>query len=103
MGYWLLDNETTENKIEDKIDVKKQLIAYTTIIHNIYSILEVTKPNAKCYYFYFEQTELYISYPLLNDCQTNFFYHLKNWTYELFYYTLCMIKLNIMQYIKQNV
>ena len=90
MAYWLLDNETTENKIEEKIDIKMQLIAYSKIIHNIYSILEVTKPNAKCYFFYFEQTELYISYPLVNDCQTNFFYHLKNWTYELFYYTLCM-------------
>ena len=90
MAYWLLDNETTENKIEDKINVKKQLISYSKIIHNIDSIFEVSKPNTKCYFFYFEQTELYTSYPLLNDCQSKFFYHLKNWTYELFYYTLCM-------------
>ena len=35
MAYWLLDNVTTEENLDDKIDVKQQLIAYSNLISNI--------------------------------------------------------------------
>ena len=82
IAYWLLDANTNEKDLEDKIDVKKQLIAYNKIIPNIESILETTSPNTFCYYFYFDKTELYTSFPLINDCGYGFLDRVKNFDYE---------------------
>ena len=82
IAYWLLDANTNEKDLEDKIDVKKQLIAYSKIIPNIESILETTSPNIFCYYFYFDKTELYTSFPLINDCGYGFLDRVKNFDYE---------------------
>ena len=83
-SYWLLDNETTEEHLNDdsKKEVKQQLIAYSNMIANIESSLEATKPNAISFYFYFEKTELYISYPISADCENNYFYEMKNLSYK---------------------
>ena len=74
-AYWLLDNETKDDDLNDisKKDVKNQLIAFSYIIPNIDTILEATKPNAECYYFHFEKTDLFTSYPLSSDCEDEFF------------------------------
>ena len=75
IAYWLLDNETTDTDLDDisKKDVKNQLIAFSYIIPNIDTILEATKPNAECYYFHFDKTDLFTSYPLSSDCEDEFF------------------------------
>ena len=73
IAYWLLDNETRDNDLDDisKKDVKNQLIAFSYIIPNIDAILEATKPNAECYYFHFEKTDLFrILYRVI--AKTNF-------------------------------
>ena len=66
-AIWILDDETNEDNLDDesKIEVKQQLISYTKIIQNIDACYQTTKPDTLCYYFYFEKTELYISYPRL--------------------------------------
>ena len=83
MAYWLLDNVTTEENLDDKIDVKQQLIAYSSIISNINSIYDASQPNAYTYYMYFDRTELYISFPLLDACIFDFIFSMKNPYYEL--------------------
>ena len=77
MAFWLLDNITTEENLDDKIEVKQQLIAYSNIISNINSIYEASRPNVYNYYIYFEKTELYISYPLFDACYFGFLITLK--------------------------
>ena len=82
-AYWLLDNETAEEDLdnESKKEVKLQLITYSNMISNIDSGLQATQPNAISFYFYFDKTELYISYPIISDCKDNYFYEMKNLTY----------------------
>ena len=74
-AIWILDDETKEDDLSDisKKDVKNQLIALSYIIPNIETVLEATKPNAECYYFHFEKTELFASYPLSSDYKDEFF------------------------------
>jgi len=83
-AYWLLDSKTTEENLDDdsKKEVKQQLITYSHMIANIDSGLQATQPNAISYYFYFDKTELYISYPIISDCKDNYFYEMKNLSNE---------------------
>ena len=81
MAVWILDTQTTELNLDDsKKEVKQQLTAFTHMMHNLDSTYEVNKPNIISYYFYFEETELYISYPLSVDCENGFVFELKNFT-----------------------
>ena len=84
-AFWLLDDETTEYELDEKIDVKQQLIAFSNIIQNIDTNLETTKPNVNSFYFYFEKTELYIFFPIIEACDFYLVYSLVQPFYE---YTL---------------
>ena len=81
-AIWTLDNETTEYDLDSKPEVKKQLLAYDKMIPIINASLEATSPDAYFYYFYFEKSELYISYPISTGCETVFFYILNYYNYE---------------------
>ena len=52
------------------------------MISNINSIYESTLPNSFSYYFYFDSTELYISYPLYDTCEY-FLFSLKTPYYDI--------------------
>ena len=82
MALWLLDNVTTEENLENKKDVKQQLIAYSKIIPNIDSIYIASQPNVYNYFMYFENTELFISYPLLDACDFDFISYYKTPYYD---------------------
>ena len=82
-AFWLLDTETSEYNLDEKIDVKQQLIAYSNIIQNLNSVFESTKPNGYSYFFYFETSELYISFPMSTECEYYFIYYLIEPLYEL--------------------
>ncbi len=82
LAFWLLDDVTYEENLDNKKEVKQQLIAYNNLISNINSIYLSTKPNVHNYYIYFEQTELYISYPILDACVYDFIYFYKHPYYE---------------------
>ena len=76
-AFWLLDYHTDEENLDEKIDVKRQLIAYSHIIPNIDTIYETTQPNTTSYFFYFEETELYISFPILDGCNSFYLYYMR--------------------------
>ena len=78
MAFWFMDELTTENDLDGKKDVKNQLIAFNNIIPNLDSILEATKPHSFAYYFYFEQNELYISYPIYDSCTGYYIYYMRD-------------------------
>ena len=70
-ALWSLDEETTEYDLDSKEDTKKQLSAFSNLIPIMNSSLEAAKPNSYGYSFYFEENELFISYPIMNLCNTN--------------------------------
>ena len=63
-AFWFIDNEITGENLENDDPIKLQLIAYSNIIPNIYSILEATKSSVISYFFIFEKTDLLIGFPL---------------------------------------
>ena len=90
MGVWLLDQYRTNDNLDDSVkDVKLKLIACSNIIPNINSILEVTLNYAYPYYFYFEKTELYMTYPLSDECDFRWMGDLSNFS-EFYENTECI-------------
>ena len=87
MALWILDHETTEENLEEKKDVKHQLIAFSSIIHNLDVILETNKPETQFFFFYFDITELYLAFPLKFECFDNFITSLR---YHDYYNTECI-------------
>ena len=82
MASWFIDAELTEDNYDSNQEGKKQVISFSNIIPNIDAILEVTKPRALAFFFYFEKTELYASYPLSLDCKyDNFAYEMAHYPY----------------------
>lgn len=81
-AFWLLDETTTETELDDKKEVKQQLIAYSHIISNVNSALEATLPNIYTYYFFFDANDLFISCPLTDACIYDFVYYFRNPNYE---------------------
>ena len=73
-AFWLLDSFINEDYLDWYTEVKQQLIAYSHIIQNLNAIYESKFPNILAYFFYFEETELYISYPILDGCLSNYVY-----------------------------
>ena len=82
LAIWSLDDETYEDNVDEKREVKLQLIAFNNIIPNLQANLEATKPNTLGYSFYFEENELYISYPIKHLCDNNLFYKIMSVPYS---------------------
>ena len=69
MGYWYITNETQKFEDINNNKAKKQIISFSQIMQNLYSSYSST---SKClsnldYFFYFEETNLFISFPVLYD------------------------------------
>ena len=54
-AFWFSDESTTENDLDEKLEIKYQLMALSNIIPNLDSIVETTKPYSYAYFFYFEK------------------------------------------------
>ena len=78
MAFWFIDEFITENDLDDKKDIKNQLIAFNNIIPNLDSILKTTKPHSFAYYFYFDENELYISFPIFDACTSYYIYYMRD-------------------------
>ena len=90
MASWLLDEFTTEDNLND-LKVQLQLKAYSNIIPNILTVLDADYPDTDRYFFYFEDTELIIFYPLVNECEYYFYTSTMAHYYQyLFDYNQCL-------------
>ena len=69
MAYWFLDAGVNKNELnkEKYSTVKKQLVAFNNVIPNLFSVFAATNSSSFGFYFYYESTELYLSFPLLAD------------------------------------
>ena len=63
-GFWFKDNDTRESNLTNNSPEKLQLIVYSNIIQNVYSTLAATKSSVADYIFFFENTDIFISFPI---------------------------------------
>ena len=66
IGFWFINEKIiTFDDIVDN-NTKKQLITFSNLMHNLYSVYEAasTSDTMLNYYFYFEKTDLFITFPL---------------------------------------
>ena len=90
MGIWIYDQYSTNENLDDtNKDVKLQVIAYSNIIPNLDTILEVTWRDSSPYFFYFEKSELYITYPLSYECDASWIGDINNHS-DLYEHTNCI-------------
>ena len=80
MGVWLLSLETNLSKLKPNSTEKNQLITYSNMMRNIYSIFYSSNSTLKNIYFYFESTELFIEFPLIYEINNGFIYEIVNFT-----------------------
>ena len=72
IAYWVIDEFTDETNVKPNSTEEKQLYSFSSIIQNIYSTFSSSNYSSICYYFYFDSSELFISYPLIYDYEREF-------------------------------
>jgi len=72
IAYWVIDEYTNETNLKTNSIEEKQIYAFSNIIRNLFSTFTSTNSSSICYYFYFDASELFISYPLIYDYESEF-------------------------------
>ena len=72
MAYWLIDLETNLAKLKPNSFEESQLIVVSNMMKNIYSIFYSADYSGAIIYFYFDSTELFISFPLNYDLKSGY-------------------------------
>ena len=81
-AVWVYDEFSTNSNIGAFNQVaEQQLIAFDHFIENLDAIYQISRPETYSYFFYFEETELYITYPLSSECESKNVYNLNNYDY----------------------
>ena len=80
MAYWILDLETNLEKLKPGSIEENQLIAFSKMMQNVYSVFYSANYTGTNFYFYFESNELYISFPLIYDIKNEFIKEITNYT-----------------------
>ena len=91
MGVWVLDENSTNENIyldDSKKEARLQITAYSNTIPNTDSIFIIGYPYVYPYFFYFEKTELYITFPLSHQCDTGYIYELTDSSF--YHFTSCL-------------
>ena len=73
-GCWFLDSEKNLEKLikDNNTEILGQLKAFSTMLPNLFATFASTNATATTFYFYFNKTELYTSFPLEHDVKTKF-------------------------------
>ena len=79
-GFWFRDNNTRESTLDNNSPEKLQLIVYSNIIQNVYSTLAATKSSVADYIFFFENTDILISFPIEYYYNMNYLNIFQNYT-----------------------
>ena len=72
IAYWFIDEFTNEANLKPNSTEKKQVYSFSNIMPNLYSTFSSTNSSSICYYFYFDSSEIFISYPLIYDYESEF-------------------------------
>ena len=80
MAFWHLDLETNLAKLKPNSFEKNQLITVSNIMRNIFSTFYSANSTSRVFYFYFESTELFVSFPLIYNIKIGFMDIIVNFT-----------------------
>ena len=72
MAMWIIDDEKNLSKIENNSLVRKQLKAFSNMIPNVYSTFTSSNFTSSNIFLIFDETELFIGFPLKYENDTNF-------------------------------
>ena len=69
IGYWYINDKIKKFEDINNNKTKKQIISFSNIMQNLYSAYSSSSKSYSNldYFFYFEETDLYISFPVLYD------------------------------------
>ena len=69
IGYWYINNSTKKFEDIDNIKTRKQIISFSYLMPNLFSAFDALSKSYSSldYFFFFEETNLFISYPVLYD------------------------------------
>ena len=81
-GFWFKDNDTRESNLTNNSPEKLQLIVYSNIIQNVYSTLAATKSSVADYIFFFENTDIFISFPIEYYYNMNYIRIFQNYSFN---------------------
>ena len=79
IAYWILDEFTNEKNVRTNSTEEKQIFSISEIIDIFYTNFYATSSTSICYYFYFDSSELFISYPLIYDYESEYLEVLRNY------------------------
>ena len=65
IAFWILDSKTHQKDLKQKPILENQLIAFSNMMPNIFSTFYSTNSTSKNFYFYFESSEVFITFPLI--------------------------------------
>ena len=80
IAYWILNLETNLTSLKPNSTEENQLIAFSSMMQNVFITFYSTNFTSKNFYLYFESTELYISFPLIYDLKNGFMSEILNYT-----------------------
>ena len=74
MGFWYIDNVIKKFDNINNNETKKEIISFSNIIQNLYSTSVATSLNNSIYkyYYIFDETDLFISFPISYDYKFKF-------------------------------
>ena len=89
VAFWYLGDKNTSFENITDIRAKKQIISFSNILHNLYSTLASCSKTDSIfdYFFFFEETDLFLSFPVSYDYSNNFLEFYTNFTDNPFWCT----------------
>ena len=66
IAYWVLDKNITEDKITPNSIEQKQIYSFINVVPHLYTTFSSTQGTSFSYYFIFDLTDLFITFPLRN-------------------------------------
>ena len=72
IAYWILDGSTHERNVKSNSTEEKQIYSFSNVVDVLYTNFYATSSTSICYYFYFDSSELFISFPLIYDYETEY-------------------------------
>ena len=70
IAYWIYDKVTNEDNLIPNSTLQKQLYSYSHIVPHLYTTYTSTQQSSFSYYLAFDGTDLFISFPLSYDYET---------------------------------
>ena len=83
IAYWIYDKVTNEDNLIPNSTLQKQLYSYSHVVPHLYTTYTSTQQSSFSYYLAFDGTDLFISFPLSYDYETEYVEVLYNYDHYI--------------------